>query len=261
MLPVPPRGVLRPVLLGLFMPILVISCGEKHSRDERFEIPDGYKGEVRIVYGQKGKASIPVENGRLVFRIPRTGTLETSDLEPSYDWHKAEYIFVPSGRVIPSRGLVNLPIPPPPDDLVVLSDGLGDRATLDEKTGKMIPGPLVFHFTIGSKQADEIRTREAEKRWLESNLAYQHALQRAQKDARVLELIGAPVSGGGPAPGTVSMGGGPEGEADISIVISGPKGSATLHLVGKVHAGVWSYKTLRVHQQWWKPSLDLLKPP
>ena len=136
-----------------------LSC-DKSALDERFEIPDGFKGEVKIIYGQKGKPPIPFEKRKLIYRIPKSGILETSTLDPNTGWFSAEYVFVPSGRVIPNYPYTSPPLPPPPDDLVVLYAGLGSGGAL---TTNIEPPPLVYHFEIVSKYADDLMKREMYK--------------------------------------------------------------------------------------------------
>lgn len=90
--------------------------------------------------------------------------------------------------------------------------------------------------------------------------AYQQAIQQAQSDTRVIELLGAPISGGAGASGSISTSGDATGEADMSIPISGPKGSARLYASGKLHAGIWSWETLEVDPKNGKPRINLLAP-
>jgi hypothetical protein len=88
--------------------------------------------------------------------------------------------------------------------------------------------------------------------------AYQQAIQKASADARVVELLGSPITGGSMSSGSISTSGDATGEADLSIPISGPKGSARLYASGKLHAGVWSWQTLEVDPKNGQPRIKLL---
>jgi hypothetical protein len=88
--------------------------------------------------------------------------------------------------------------------------------------------------------------------------AYQQAIQKASADARVVELLGSPITGGSMSSGSISTSGDATGEADLSIPISGPKGSARLYASGKLHAGVWSWQTLEIDPKNGQPRIKLL---
>jgi hypothetical protein len=90
--------------------------------------------------------------------------------------------------------------------------------------------------------------------------AYQQALQQAQADPRVVELLGLPITGGSAVSGSISTRGDASGEADLSIPISGPKANARLYLSGKLHAGIWTFQTLEVDPKNGKARINLLNP-
>lgn len=65
---------------------------EEMRAPEKYIIPKGYVGWVRVDLGVPGAAALPVEDGRLVFNIPATGRLETSSkLEEG--WAYDEYYY------------------------------------------------------------------------------------------------------------------------------------------------------------------------
>lgn len=254
----PPR-ILRACLLLLSVLGCCLSCEGKRGLDERFEVPDGFIGEARVIYGQKGKPPIPIERGKLVYRIPRNGVLKTSTSDPNYGGHQTEYIYQPSGRVIPYRMHTPQQLPPPPDDLVVLFAGLGRFGPVEPQTGNMAEAPLVEHFTIGSKSSDELETRSAEKKYREAASEMQQALQKARMDSRVVDLLGTPISGGNMASGSVSKSGEDSGKADFTFPISGPKGVAVIHVSGTLHSGVWTYQSLLLHSRDGARRINLLE--
>jgi hypothetical protein len=49
-----------------------------HRPPERFLVPAGYKGWVRIYFRQKDAPPLPSENGRLLLKLDTQGTLRTS---------------------------------------------------------------------------------------------------------------------------------------------------------------------------------------
>jgi hypothetical protein len=70
---------------------IAAGCGqERHAI--RYLLPEGYTGGVAIVYGVKGAAALPMEDGRLLVRIPRDGLLRTSTTI-EYGLAKDEYFY------------------------------------------------------------------------------------------------------------------------------------------------------------------------
>ena len=66
------------------MAILTTGCKEgKKGIADRYLIPDGYIGEIRVEYGVKNTPALPLEEGRHLLVIPRSGSLQTST---QMDW-------------------------------------------------------------------------------------------------------------------------------------------------------------------------------
>ena len=72
---------------GLWM---ASSSNTSTRRPSRFLIPDGYTGWVRVEFEVPGAASLPIESGQYVIKIPPNGILQTSSLE-QYGWAKDRY--------------------------------------------------------------------------------------------------------------------------------------------------------------------------
>lgn len=72
----------------------------------------------------------------------------------------------------------------------------------------------------------------------------QYALEIATESLVVIEALGEPIEDG-IASGSISFNDG-DGDADLRIPISGPKGSATLRVVGEKYDGSWSYEKIYV---------------
>ncbi|WAC62244.1 cytochrome c oxidase assembly factor Coa1 family protein [Pseudoxanthomonas sp. SL93] len=81
---------------------------------------------------------------------------------------------------------------------------------------------------------------------MKSSGPYQHAMARAQADPAVTAALGTPIQAGWLVQGNFSSNG-PDGEANLSIPLDGPKADGTLFVVAKKHAGEWRYETLAVN--------------
>jgi hypothetical protein len=78
---------------------------------------------------------------------------------------------------------------------------------------------------------------------IKSSEPYQLSLSRAQADPQVTEALGQPIEPGFFPQGSINLNG-DAGDADITYTISGPKGSATVHVAGTKAAGKWTYSTM-----------------
>jgi hypothetical protein len=54
------------------------ACQDKQRRPNRYLIPDGYVGWVRINYKIKEAPVLPIEDGHYLFKFPENGTINTS---------------------------------------------------------------------------------------------------------------------------------------------------------------------------------------
>ncbi len=80
---------------------------------------------------------------------------------------------------------------------------------------------------------------------VKSSEPYQEAMSRARANPEVVAALGEPIEPGWMISGNISVSG-PSGNVDVSIPISGPKGSGTLYVVGTRAAGRWQYQTMDV---------------
>jgi Cytochrome oxidase complex assembly protein 1 len=94
---------------------------------------------------------------------------------------------------------------------------------------------------------------------MRSSDAYQLALAAAQRDPAVVAELGAPVS-----PGWLTMGqievSGPGGRANLSIPISGPRGSGKIEAQANKAGGKWTFSRLAVQVEGRSTPVDLLAP-
>ena len=80
---------------------------------------------------------------------------------------------------------------------------------------------------------------------MRSSTPYKDALAHAQTDARVIALLGSPVHAGYFFSGSINTKNS-DGDADLTIPISGPKGGGILRVRGKKDAGKWTYQEMKV---------------
>src|SRR5687768_7450173 len=66
---------------------------------------------------------------------------------------------------------------------------------------------------------------------IKSSDAYAEGMARARANPEVVASLGEPIESGFLISGSISVNG-PSGNVDVSIPISGPKGSGTLYIVG-----------------------------
>jgi hypothetical protein len=65
-------------LLLVFCAIALTSCIEPQATPGTYLIPYGYIGWVRVDHNVENAPSLPIENGRQLYRFPSSGRLQTS---------------------------------------------------------------------------------------------------------------------------------------------------------------------------------------
>ena len=96
-------------------------------------------------------------------------------------------------------------------------------------------GALVFVFVIYGAVTGAIKSSDA----------YAEGMARARANPEVVAALGEPIESGFWISGNIDVSGS-AGNVDVSIPISGPKGSGTLYVVGTRSAGRWQYSTMAV---------------
>ena len=91
---------------------------------------------------------------------------------------------------------------------------------------------------------------------MKSSDVYKTALSRAKADPAVIAALGTPIKDGLIVSGNTHADGA-SGEANLSIPISGPKGSGTIYVVAEKSAGRWRYSTMEVEIAATKERLDI----
>lgn len=94
---------------------------------------------------------------------------------------------------------------------------------------------------------------------MRSSDPYKDAMQRAQNDPRVMAALGTPIEPGWFISGSINTEN-RDGNANISIPISGPKQSASIHVAGTKEGGRWTYTRMIVTPAT-GPTIDLLDGP
>lgn len=94
---------------------------------------------------------------------------------------------------------------------------------------------------------------------MRNSTPYKDALNRAQSDPRVIELLGSPIKPGLFFSGSINTHN-RDGDAKLDIPLRGPKGKATLRVVATKTRGRWTYDQMIVTPKS-GPEIDLLASP
>lgn len=86
---------------------------------------------------------------------------------------------------------------------------------------------------------------------------YQEALSNTRENELVIDRLGEPIVTDGMISGQINYSG-DSGHADLEIPIKGPKGKATIHVIGFKEKDQWNYQTLKVYFDSPNEEVDLL---
>ncbi len=86
---------------------------------------------------------------------------------------------------------------------------------------------------------------------------YQEALSSTTTNELVIDRLGEPIVTDGMISGKINYSG-DSGQANLEIPIKGPKGKATIHVIGFKENDQWSYQTLKVYIENSNEEVDLL---
>lgn len=95
---------------------------------------------------------------------------------------------------------------------------------------------------------------------MKSSDAYKEAVEMASANTAVIEALGTPIKEGFFVTGNIHTGN-KNGNADLSIPISGPQGKARINLVATKAGGEWTYSVLTVTIKSTGAVIDLLDLP
>jgi hypothetical protein len=94
---------------------------------------------------------------------------------------------------------------------------------------------------------------------IKSSDAYKEAVAKASASSAVIRELGQPIETGWLVGGTINVSGS-SGDADLTIPISGPKGSGTIFAVATKSGGQWTFTKLQVETEGSSTRIDLLVP-
>jgi hypothetical protein len=97
--------------------------------------------------------------------------------------------------------------------------------------------------------------------WMRSSDVALEALARAQANPAVVQRLGARIEEGWLTSGSINVGTGGSGDANLTVPISGPKGSATVYVTARRIAGVWNYSQMIAGIESTGEKIDLLSGP
>ena len=99
---------------------------------------------------------------------------------------------------------------------------------------------------------------------IKSSAPYTDAVNKAKADPAVQAALGNPVEPGWMINGSVNTmnnNGTKSGDADLTVPLSGPKGSGHVHVVGKIVNNQWEYSTMEVTIDSGGQKIDLRPKP
>jgi Cytochrome oxidase complex assembly protein 1 len=97
--------------------------------------------------------------------------------------------------------------------------------------------------------------------WMRSSDVALEALARAQANPAVVQRLGARIDEGWLTSGSINVGTGGTGDADLTVPISGPKGKGAVYVTARRIAGVWNYSEMIAAIEGSGEKIDLLSGP
>ena len=97
--------------------------------------------------------------------------------------------------------------------------------------------------------------------WMRSSDVALEALARAQANPAVVQRLGARIEEGWLTSGSINVGTGGTGDANLAVPISGPKGNGTVYVTARRIAGVWNYTQMIAGIESTGEKIDLLSAP
>ena len=97
--------------------------------------------------------------------------------------------------------------------------------------------------------------------WMRSSDVALEAVARAQANPAVAQKLGGRIEEGWLTSGSINVGTGGSGDANLTVPISGPKGSGTVYVTARRIAGVWNYSEMIAGIESTGEKVDLLAGP
>jgi len=97
--------------------------------------------------------------------------------------------------------------------------------------------------------------------WIRSSDVALEAVARAQANPAVAQKLGGRIEEGWLTSGSINVGTGGSGDANLAVPISGPKGNGTVYVMARRIAGVWNYSQMIAGIESTGEKIDLLAGP
>ena len=97
--------------------------------------------------------------------------------------------------------------------------------------------------------------------WMRSSDVALEAVARAQANPAVAQKLGGRIEEGWFTSGSINVGTGGSGDADLTVPISGPKGNGAVYVTARRIAGVWNYSQMIAGIESTGEKIDLLAGP
>ena len=97
--------------------------------------------------------------------------------------------------------------------------------------------------------------------WMRSSDVALEAVARAQANPAVAQKLGGRIEEGWLTSGSINVGTGGSGDANLAVPISGPKGNGTVYVTARRIAGVWNYSQMIAGIESTGEKIDLLAGP
>ena len=78
---------------------------------------------------------------------------------------------------------------------------------------------------------------------IKSSEPYTESLRRVQQSVEIQQALGEPIEAGSMVQGNINLNN-DDGNADLTYSVSGPEGTASVHVVGEKSGGRWEYQKL-----------------
>jgi Cytochrome oxidase complex assembly protein 1 len=97
--------------------------------------------------------------------------------------------------------------------------------------------------------------------WMRGSDVAQEAVARAQANPAMMQRLGARIDEGWLMSGSINVGTGGSGDAQVVVPVSGPKGNASIYVIAHKIAGTWNYNQILAVVESSGEKIDLLRGP
>jgi hypothetical protein len=97
--------------------------------------------------------------------------------------------------------------------------------------------------------------------WMRGSDVAQEAVTRAQSNPAMTQRLGARIDEGWLMSGSINVGTGGSGDAEVVVPVSGPRGNANIYVIAHKIAGTWNYNQILAVVESSGERIDLLRGP